>query len=123
MVLRLDLGSRPLPLRGLRDHTHWAHHTRQDSSERAVSPSQRPLRDNTQHSQQTGIHAPGGIRTHNPSKRTTADPRLRPRGHWDRQCKVVLVSIDIVAVVVEIVVVIVVVAAAVAAETVKCLEY
>ena len=31
----------------------------------------------------TDIHAPGGIRTHNPSKRAAADPRLRPRGHWD----------------------------------------
>ena len=27
------------------------------------------------------IHATGGIRTHNPSKRVAADP---PRGHWDR---------------------------------------
>ena len=34
--------------------------------------------DNTQHSQVTDIHAPGGIRTHNPSKREAADPRLRP---------------------------------------------
>ena len=32
----------------------------------------------------TDIHAPGEIRTHNPSKRAAADPRLRPRGHWDR---------------------------------------
>ena len=40
--------------------------------------------DNTQHSQQTDIHAPGGIQTHNPSKRSAADPRLRPRGHRDR---------------------------------------
>ena len=32
----------------------------------------------------TDIHAPGGIRTHNLSKRAAADPRLRPRGHWDR---------------------------------------
>jgi len=31
------------------------------------------------------IHAPGGIRARYPSKRTAADPRLRPRGHWDRQ--------------------------------------
>jgi hypothetical protein len=30
----------------------------------------------------THIHAPGGIRTVNPSKRAAADPRLRPRGHW-----------------------------------------
>jgi len=32
----------------------------------------------------TDIHAPGGIRTHYPSKRSAVDPRLRPRGHWDR---------------------------------------
>ena len=31
----------------------------------------------------TNIHALGGIRTHNPSKRAAADLRLRPRGHWD----------------------------------------
>jgi hypothetical protein len=33
----------------------------------------------------TNIHAPGGIRTHDPSKRAAEDPRLRPHGHWDRQ--------------------------------------
>jgi len=32
----------------------------------------------------TNIHALGGIRTHNPSKRAAADPRLRPRRHWVR---------------------------------------
>jgi len=45
---------------------------------------QRPLPDFTQHSHQTDIHTPGGIRTNNPSKREAADPRLRKRGHWDR---------------------------------------
>ena len=49
-----------------------------------ISPSQRPLPDNTQHSQQTNIHAAGGIRTHNRSRRAAVDLRLRPRGHWDR---------------------------------------
>jgi len=44
------------------------------------------LPDNTQHSQERDIHAPGGIRTRNPSKRAAADP-LRPRGYWDRQGK------------------------------------
>jgi hypothetical protein len=39
-----------------------------------ISPSHRPLPDNTQHSQQTDIHAPGGIRTHNLSKRAAVDP-------------------------------------------------
>ena len=36
----------------------------------------------------TNIHAPGEIRTYNPSRRTAADLRLRRRGHWDRlfQC-------------------------------------
>jgi hypothetical protein len=36
------------------------------------------------HSPETNIHAPGGIRTHDPSKRSAADPRLRSRGHWNR---------------------------------------
>ena len=39
----------------------------------------------TQHTQQTDIHVPGGIRTCNSSKRAAADPRLSPRGHWHRQ--------------------------------------
>ena len=50
--------------------------------------------DNTQQSQQTNIHAPGGIRTHDLSRRATADLRLRPRGHWDRQISVVRVLIS-----------------------------
>jgi len=45
----------------------------------------RPLLDNAQHSQETDTHASGGIGTHNPSKRSTADPRLTPSGHSDRQ--------------------------------------
>ena len=32
----------------------------------------------------TNIRVPGGIRTRNPSKRSTADARLRPLGQWDR---------------------------------------
>ena len=66
-----------------RSHT-TTHHSRYDSSGRVISPSQRPLPDNTQHSQQTDINAAGGIRTHNLSSRAAADLRLRPRGHWDR---------------------------------------
>ena len=38
----------------------------------------------SQHSQQTDIHAPGGIRTHDLSRRAAANLRLRPRGHWSR---------------------------------------
>jgi hypothetical protein len=47
-------------------------------------PIQRPLPDNTQHSQERGIHVPGGIRTRNLSRRAAADLNLRPRGHFDR---------------------------------------
>ena len=39
-----------------RSHT-TTHHSRQDSSGRVISSSQRPLPDNTRHSQQTDIHA------------------------------------------------------------------
>jgi len=47
--------------------------------------TQKPLTGNTQHSQQTDIHAVSGIRTRNTIKRAVADPRLRPRGHLDLQ--------------------------------------
>jgi hypothetical protein len=123
------LWARASSLSRLHDHTQ-AHHTRQNSSGRVISPTQRPLPDDTQHSQETDIHtpggyffsgsvcpldpfcifgsfhpsschlcsillslynkhttkilAPGGIRTHSPSKQTAADPRLRPHCHWDR---------------------------------------
>ena len=33
----------------------------------------------------TNIHTPGGIRTHNLSRRAAADLRLRQGVHWDRQ--------------------------------------
>jgi len=42
----------------------------------------------TQHSQQTNIHAPCGIRTYNLRRRAAADVRLRPRGHWDRLLRI-----------------------------------
>jgi len=45
-----------------------------------IGPSQRPLPDNTQLSQGTDIHAPDGIRTRCPNKRSVSDP---PRCHWD----------------------------------------
>jgi hypothetical protein len=31
------------------------------------------------------IHAPGGIRTRNPSHLAAIDPRRRPHGHWNRR--------------------------------------
>jgi hypothetical protein len=45
----------------------------------------RELYQNTQHSQENYIHAPGDIRTRNPSKRTAADSRLRPFSLWGRR--------------------------------------
>jgi hypothetical protein len=42
-----------------------------------------PLSDNT-HVQETDINDPGGIWTRNPSKRATADLRLRPRDYLYR---------------------------------------
>ena len=60
------------------------------------SPSQRPLPDNTQHSQETDLYASGGIRTSNPSKRATANRSLRPRGHWDRPIPLLRLHIYII---------------------------
>ena len=83
------LDSPPSPMgHGLLIHevsrSHATHQSREESSGRVISLSQRPLPYNTQHLQQTNIHAPGGIRNHNLSRRATADLRLRPRGHCDR---------------------------------------
>ena len=57
-----------------RSHT-TTHHSRYNSCRLVISSSERTLTDNTQHSQETGIHAPDGIRTHNLSRRAAADLR------------------------------------------------
>jgi len=48
-----------------------------------IGPTQRPLLNNTHHSQETDIYVPGRIRTRNHSKLAAADLQLRPRGRWD----------------------------------------
>ena len=47
--------------------------------------SQRPVPDNTQHSQETDTYAPGRIQTNNPSKQVAAYLRLRLKSHRDQQ--------------------------------------
>jgi len=49
-----------------------------------IGPTQRPLPDNTQNSQEIDVHVRGEIGTHNPFKRAAADPHIRQRGHWDQ---------------------------------------
>ena len=88
VALRPNAGHGLLILEVSRSHT-TTHHSRQDSSGLVISSSQRPLPDNTQHSQQTDTHAPGGIRTHNLSRRAAADLRLRQRGYWDRHISII----------------------------------
>jgi len=84
VALRPNAGHGHLILEASRSHTA-THHSRLNSSGRVISSSQRHLPDNTQHSQETNIHAPGGIRTHNPSRRAAADLRLIPRSHRDQR--------------------------------------
>ena len=65
-----------------RSHT-TTHHSRQDSSGRVISSSQRPLPDNTQHSQQTNIHAPrwdSNPRSQQASGRRPTPQAARPLG-------------------------------------------
>jgi hypothetical protein len=47
-----------------------------------ISPKQRFLPSNTQHSQETVIYVSGGKLALIPSNRVAADTRHRPRGHW-----------------------------------------
>ena len=51
-----------------------------------IGTSDKPVAETStsQHSQQTNIHAPGGIQTRNPSKRAATEPSLRLRVNWDR---------------------------------------
>ena len=42
------------------------------------------LTTHNNHNRQTDIHASGGIRTYNLSRRAAVDLQLRPHGHWDR---------------------------------------
>ena len=59
------------------DRTHGHMLARQDSPGRRIDPSQRPLHlYNTQHSQQTNIHAVCAIRTRSPNKRAATDYAL-----------------------------------------------
>ena len=67
-------------LMGLRDHAQ-THHIRLDSSRRVISPSQRPVPDNTHHPQDINILAYVGIRTDNPSRRVAPDPHFRSHGN------------------------------------------
>jgi hypothetical protein len=47
-------------------------------------PEAETVHVSTQRFHETDTCDPGRIRTRRPSKRATADPRLNPRGHWDR---------------------------------------
>jgi len=52
------------------------------------SAHRRDLYLTTHNSQQTNIHALGGIQTYNFSRRAVADLCLRPCGHWDLPCQI-----------------------------------
>jgi hypothetical protein len=45
----------------------------------------------TTHTTRKNVHAPGGIRTHDRSRRSAVDLRLRSCDHWDRQTKQLIV--------------------------------
>jgi hypothetical protein len=61
--------------------THTLGRTRLDER----SARHRDLCLATQYSQESAIRAPGGIRTRNPSRRTTPDPRLSSHGQRVRR--------------------------------------
>jgi hypothetical protein len=69
-------------------------HNKQESSERVISSSQRPLP--TQHTTNTveNIRALGSIRTRDSSNREAADQRLTAHGHPDRRSLVLLEGFD-----------------------------
>jgi len=48
-----------------------------------ISPTQRPLHDNTHNLQKADMYVPGVIQKYNLKRRTAAGLGLRPRGHLD----------------------------------------
>jgi len=84
VALQPDSGSWPPPTR-LHDHTQRHNKIVRTLLKEQFIPSQRPVPDNTQQSQETDILAAGGIRTRNPSKRAAAEPCLlsaNRRTYW-----------------------------------------
>jgi hypothetical protein len=55
------------------DHTQ-THKNRSDSSGQEIGPSQGPLSGNTQQSQKTDIHEPGGIQNPKPQQASSRRP-------------------------------------------------
>jgi hypothetical protein len=77
--------SRPGPphYRGFMITVTKTHHTWQGFSGWVISPTQRPVRDKTQHSQQTSMHQ-AGFETAIPATERPSDPLLRPHDHRDQ---------------------------------------
>jgi hypothetical protein len=63
----------------------WASRSHSDTPQTVGFPwtGHRPVAETStrQHTTHTTDICPGGIRTHNPSKRAATNPRLRPHGH------------------------------------------
>ena len=69
------------PTTWLRIHTYLTQHSRKNSSGSVISPTQRPVPENTAFTKDK-YPCPSGIGTHNPSERAATDQSFRPRGHW-----------------------------------------
>jgi len=70
------VGQNLLIIGALWSHAVKRHHNRYGPSWWVISPKHRPLLDNTQNLQDTDIHVPSGIWTHNSSKWAATDPCL-----------------------------------------------
>jgi len=84
LFLPLSLGVEVIVTPDHTSDTQTHTRTRYDYIVRVFSPTQKPLPDNTQHLQKKDIHAYCEIRTPNPSKQATEEPRLSTRGHRHR---------------------------------------
>ena len=91
-LVRQPLVGQGLFIMGLHDHT-LTYHTRQGFSGRVISPTQKPLPDNTQHSQETDIHAPAGFELWIPVRERPHRPPSDNHRPWEKQCLMFALSI------------------------------
>jgi hypothetical protein len=88
MSWNIFLTARQLPSPSVSSLLRFRDHTWYESSGRVISPSQKPVPDNTQRLPVANIHAPGSIRPPIPSTQAATYSRRRWRGNLDRHLSI-----------------------------------
>ena len=89
------MAQQPLVVQGLLTIEASRSHSDTPHSVGLLCTSDQPVAETStwQHSQETDVHALGGIRTRNSSKRAAVDPRFTPRHNWEWLIIIIIIII------------------------------